>query len=156
MSGIGNGNIFSTGNTNFAGRLAAPNPMSTLANVAAATQPQEPQTNMKWVTSIDDVLNYVRTPNETLYFEDPEEQMIYIRETDGNGEIKNPLHGFRYDNVFEIPFGQEAKFVTKAEFQQLYGAFNNMNAKFDQVMNEMTSKLDLLFPTNLGEQEASK
>lgn len=145
MSSIGTGNIFSTGNTNFAGRLAAPNPMTTLANVAAATQPQEPQTNMKWVHSIDDVLNYVRTPNETLYFEDPDNQIVYIRETDGNGDIKNPLHGFRYENVYEIPFGQEAKFVTKTEFNQLYNLVSSMSGKLDQ-----------LFPTNLGEEESSK
>lgn len=145
MSSTSLGNIFSTGNTNFAGRLAAPNPMSTLANVAAATQPQEPQTNMHWVHSMDDVLNFVRTPNETLYFEDPDNQIIYIRETDGNGEIKNPLHGFRYDNIMEIPFGQEAKFVTKSEFNQLYNLVSSMSGKLDQ-----------LFPTNLGEGEDSK
>ena len=145
MSSNGTGNIFSTGNTNFAGRLAAPNPMTALANVAAATQPQEPQTNMKWVHSIDDVLNYVRTPNETLYFEDPDNQIVYIRETDGNGEIKNPLHGFHYENVYEIPFGQEAKFVTKTEFNQLYNLVSSMSGKLDQ-----------LFPTNLGEEAPSK
>lgn len=152
-------NIFSTGNTNFLGRLPAPptpGPLGTIANVAAATQPQEPQTNMIWVKSMDDVLNHVRTPNETLYFEDPEAQIIYIRETDGNGEIRNPLHGFHYDNLSEFPFGQEAKFVTKDEFQQLCNAFNNMNGKFDQVMANMSSKLDLLFPTNLDHQEETK
>lgn len=145
MSSIGTGNLFSTGNTNFAGRLAAPNPMTTIANVAAATQPQEPQTNMNWVHSLDDVLNHVRTPNETLYFEDPDKQIVYIRETDGNGEIKNPLHGFHYENVYEIPFGQEAKFVTKTEFNQLYNLVSSMSGKLDQ-----------LFPTNLGEEESSK
>ena len=145
MSSTGTGNIFSTGNTNFAGRLASPNPMTTLANVAAATQPIEPQTNMIWVHSMDDVLNHVRTPNETLYFEDPDNQLIYIRETDGNGEIKNPLHGIHYEKVFEIPFGQEAKFVTKTEFNQLYNLVSSMSGKLDQ-----------LFPTNLGEEESSK
>lgn len=148
--------IFSTGNTNFLNKLPTPQgPLGALSTAASMTQPQEPQTNMIWVKSMDDVLNHVRTPNETLYFEDPEGQIIYIRETDGNGEIKNPLHGFHYDNIIEIPFGQEAKFVTKAEFQQLYDAFNNMNGKFDQAMTAMTSKLDLLFPTNLdrGQEE---
>lgn len=149
--------IFSTGNTNFLNKLPTPTgPLGALSTVAAATQPQEPQTNMIWVKSMDDVLNHVRTPNETLYFEDPEEQIIYIRETDGNGEIKNPLHGFHYDNIVEFPFGQEAKFVTKAEFQDLCQAFNNMNGKFDQVMASMSSKLDMLFPTNLDRQEESK
>lgn len=148
---------FSTGNTNFAGRLAAPNPLATMANMASATQASEPQTNMIWVKSMDDVLNHVRTPNETLYFEDPENQVIYIRETDGNGEIKNPLHGFHYENIVEFPFGQEAKFVTKAEFQELYDAVNSMSGKFDNAMYGITSRLDQLFPTNLDlHQEGSK
>lgn len=154
---MSNAPIFSTGNTNFLNKLPTPTgPLGALSTAAAVMQPQEPQTNMIWVKSMDDVLNHVRTPNETLYFEDPEEQIIYIRETDGNGEIKNPLHGFHYDNIVEFPFGQEAKFVTKAEFQDLCQAFNNMNGKFDQVMASMSSKLDMLFPTNLDRQEESK
>lgn len=145
-------NIFSTGNTNFAQRLAAPNPLTAIANVAAATQPAEPQTNMIWVANLDEVLDHVRTPNETLFFGDQNEKIFYMRETDGNGEIKNPIHGFRYEE-FEIPFGPEAKFITKAEFQELYQAFNNMNGKFDQVIATMSEKLDLLMPTNLGGPE---
>lgn len=141
MSSVGN-NIFSTGNTNFMNRLPTPaTPMGTLANIASATNPPEPQCNLPWVHGIQEVLDRPRTPNETLYFGDADENIIYVRETDGNGEIKNPIHGLRYE-TFEIPFGQEAKFVTKDEFQQLYTLVSNMSGKLDQLM-----------PTNLGGQE---
>lgn len=135
MSSVGTNNIFSTGNTNFLNRISPTpaTPMGTLANVAAATQAPIPQCNLIWKNTIQEVLDHPRTPNETLYFGNPEENIIYVRETDGNGEIKNPLHGLRYE-TFEIPFGQEAKFVTKDEFQQLYKLVAGMSGKLDQLM----------------------
>ncbi|MBO6254494.1 MAG: hypothetical protein J6O49_12730, partial [Bacteroidaceae bacterium] len=67
--------------------------------------------------------------------------VIYRRETDVNGNIKNPLHALHY-TVEEVPFGPEAQFVTKDEHKQLYdlveklaGTVDGMNSKLEKLLN---------------------
>lgn len=100
-----------------------------------------PKCNIEWVDSIEAVLNYPTSPKEEMYFQDKNEPVIYRRETDGNGNIKNPIHALRY-TVEEIPFGPEAQFVTKDEHQKLYdlveklyGTVDGMNGKLEQLLN---------------------
>lgn len=119
--------IFSINNTNFANRITPP-------VVAPPTQPSVmlPQCNLIWKTNVEEVLGHPKAPNETLYFgcsgDDP---VIWVRETDGNGQIKNPLHKLTY-TVEEVPFGPEAQFVTKAEHQQLFDLVQSVSQKLDK------------------------
>ena len=100
-----------------------------------------PKCNIEWVDGLDQVLNHPTSPNEEMYFQDKNEAIIYRRETDGNGNIKNPIHVLRY-TVEEMPFGPEAQFVTKDQHQQLYNlveglakTVNGMNDKLEQLLN---------------------
>lgn len=132
-----NGPIFSAAPVNFLERQNSNNFANPLTNMAGAnpvpTQSQ-PQCNLFWKDSVDAVLDHPRSPNETLYFGHTSEPIIYVRETDANGQIKNPLHALHY-TVEEVPFGQEAKFVTKAEHQQLYDLVASMNKKLEDFLN---------------------
>ncbi|MBQ8838032.1 MAG: hypothetical protein IJ005_01790 [Bacteroidales bacterium] len=100
-----------------------------------------PKCNIEWVDGLEAVLNYPTSPKEEMYFQDKNEPIIYRRETDGNGNIKNPVHALRY-TVEEIPFGPEAQFVTKDEHQKLYdlveklyGTMDGMNEKLEKLLN---------------------
>lgn len=116
------GNIFSANPTNFVGRV---NPQP--ANVIA-----QPQCNLIWVANKEAVLAHPTSPNETLYFGcTGDEQVMWVRETDANGNIKNPLHKLVY-TAEEDPFGPEAQFVTKEEFQKLYDVVVGMSGKLDE------------------------
>lgn len=100
--------IFSANNTGFMSRPVT-QPISTIA---------PPQCNLIWVNNKDEVLNHPTSANETLYFGcRADEPVMWVRETDANGRIRNPLHKLRY-TVEEDPFGPEAQFVTK---DKLYG-----------------------------------
>lgn len=100
-----------------------------------------PRCNIEWVDNFDQILNYPTSPNEEMYFQDKNEPIIYRRETDGNGNIKNPIHVLRY-TVEEMPFGPEAQFVTKDQHQQLYSlveglakTVDGMNDKLEQLLH---------------------
>ena len=73
-----------------------------------------PKCNIIWVESMDEVLAHPTSPNEEMYFQDKNNPVIYRRETDANGNVKNPIHVLHF-TVEEIPFGPEAQFVTKDE-----------------------------------------
>jgi len=100
-----------------------------------------PKCNIVWVNSMDEVLAHPTSPSEEMYFHDKNEPVIYRRETDANGNIKNPIHALHY-TVEEVPFGPEAQFVTKDEHKQLYDlveklshTVDGMNGKLEQLLN---------------------
>lgn len=100
-----------------------------------------PKCNIIWVDSVDKILAHPTSPNEELYFHDQNEPIIYKRDTDGNGNVKNPIYALHY-TVKEVPFGPEAQFVTKDEHKQLYelveklaGNVESMNGKLEQLLN---------------------
>lgn len=98
-----------------------------------------PKCNLIWANDMDKVLSHPTSPNEQLYFGDENEQIIYVRETDGNGNVKNPIKALHY-TVEEIPFGPEAQFVTKEEHKQLYSLVEQLANN----MSSMDSKLEKL------------
>lgn len=113
-----------------------PQPMNPVMSAAAG-----PKCNIVWVESIDEVLSHPTSPSEEMYFHDKNNPVIYRRETDANGNIKNPIHALRY-TVEEVPFGPEAQFVTKDEHKQLYdlveklaGTVDGMNNKLEKLLN---------------------
>ena len=100
-----------------------------------------PKCNIVWVENVDEILSHPTSPNEEMYFHDKNNPIIYRRETDANGNVKNPIHALHY-TVEEIPFGPEAQFVTKDEHKQLYelveklaGNIDSMNGKLEQLLN---------------------
>ena len=100
-----------------------------------------PKCNLIWTDSIDKILSHPTSPNEQLYFHDENNPVIYCRETDGNGNVKNPIKALHY-TVEEIPFGPEAQFVTKEEHKKLYdlveklsGSVDSMNGKLEKLLN---------------------
>lgn len=121
---------------------ATVNPFNGLVNQtpvvpALNTQPvqnQQPQCNIIWINNMDDVLNHPTTPNSNLYFAERNDQIIWVRETDANGKIKNPLKRLSY-SVEDVPFGPEANFVTKDEHQKLYSLVEDMNKKLEKLLN---------------------
>lgn len=116
--------------------ITSPQPMNPVISAAAG-----PKCNIVWVESIDEVLSHPTSPGEEMYFQDKNNPVIYRRETDANGNIKNPIHALHY-TVEEVPFGPEAQFVTKDEHKQLYdlveklaGTVEGMNSKLEQLLN---------------------
>ena len=100
-----------------------------------------PKCNIVWVESMDEVLSHPTSPSEEMYFHDKNNPIIYRRETDASGNIKNPIHALHY-TVEEVPFGPEAQFVTKDEHKQLYElveklshTVDGMNGKLEQLLN---------------------
>jgi len=111
-------------------------PMNPIMSAAAG-----PKCNIVWVESMDEVLAYPTSPSEEMYFQDNNNPIIYRRETDANGNIKNPIHALHY-TVEEVPFGPEAQFVTKDEHKQLYDlveklthTVDGMNGKLEKLLN---------------------
>ena len=98
-----------------------------------------PKCNLIWVDAIDKILAHPTSPDEHLYFGDKNEQIIYLRETDASGKIKNPLKALHY-TIEEIPFGPEAQFVTKDEHKQLF----DLVSKLSQNVDSMNGKLEQL------------
>lgn len=129
-----------------AGYSAVLNPQNTQLNQAGTSNSiidsaAGPKCNLIWADSIDKVLSHPTSPNEQLYFHDENNPVIYCRETDGNGNIKNPIKALHY-TVEEIPFGPEAQFVTKEEHKKLYdlveklsGSVDSMNGKLEKLLN---------------------
>lgn len=121
--------------------------LSTLPNWAQGTPTNPiidaaagPKCNIVWVENLDEVLSHPTSPSEEMYFHDKNNPVIYRRETDANGNIKNPVHALHY-TVEEVPFGPEAQFVTKDEHRQLYelveklaGNVESMNGKLEKLL----------------------
>ena len=103
-------------------------------SVTTPAKAVQPQCNLYWVNSQEDVLNHPTSPNEQLYFGDRNEPVIYVRETDSNGVIKNPLHVLKY-SMEDVAFGPEANFVTKEEHQKLYDLVSQMNEKLEKLLS---------------------
>lgn len=120
---------------------------STMPNIAQGTVTNPildaaagPKCNVVWVENLDEVLSHPTSPSEEMYFHDKNNPIIYRRETDANGNIKNPVHALHY-TVEEVPFGPEAQFVTKDEHQKLYdlveklyGTVDGMNDKLEKLL----------------------
>ena len=110
------------------------------AATAAQAQPQapqQPQCNVIWVNSMDDVLNHPVAPNTQLYFAERENPVFWVRETDGNGKVKNPLHRLMYSNE-DVPFGPEANFVTKDEHKALFDLVSSMSQRVEELYASLT------------------
>ena len=100
-----------------------------------------PQCNLIWVKNFDAMMAHPTSPNEHMYFGDENDSVIYVRETDGNGQIKSPVKVLHY-TIEETPIGPEAQFVTKDEHKQLYslveklaGNVDSMNEKLERLLN---------------------
>lgn len=93
------------------------------------------QTNVVWVHGMEEVLNHPTAPNTQLYFMEIDNPVIWMRETDGKGNIKNPIHRMKY-SVEDVPFGPEANFVTKEEYQKLFDLVSGMSSQ----LNELAKK----------------
>ena len=74
-----------------------PQPMNPVISAAAG-----PKCNIVWVESIDEVLAHPTSPSEEMYFQDKNNPVIYRRETDANGNIKNPIHALHCINEREL------------------------------------------------------
>ena len=98
--------------------------------------PPQVQTNVIYVDNMQQVLDHPRTPNEHMYFPEKTTNVIWVRETDANAEIKNPLIRLTCKKD-EVTFGPEANFVTKAEHQELYNLVSSMNATLNKLMDEL-------------------
>lgn len=115
--------------------------------MAQSTSPQQqiidaaagPKCNLIWAKSLDQILAHPTSPNEQLYFGSETDQVIYVRETDAKGNVKNPIKVLHY-TVEEMPFGPEAQFVTKDEHKQLYSLVEKLAANVDS-MNGKLEKL---------------
>lgn len=131
----------------FGPTLTPATPVGTvMANTAMNAQAQatvsQSQSNVIYVDGMQEVLNHPAGPNEHLYF--PEKKfdsqtgtgVIWLRETDAKGEIKNPLKRLTY-TMDEVAFGPEANFVTKQEFQKLFDVVSSMSGNVSKLMEEL-------------------
>lgn len=98
-----------------------------------------PQCNLFWVKNFEALMKHPTAPNEQLYFGNEEESILYVRETDANGQIKSPIKVLHY-TIEEIPIGPEAQFVTKDEHKQLYSLVEKLSGNVDS-MNQKLEKL---------------
>lgn len=125
-------NIFSANSTSFLNR-SVPTSSAQPMQVAPGSVPMAmPQCNLIWVKDQEEVLNYVKAPNEVLYFGSmADDSIMWVRETDANGNIKNPIH-LIHCTIEEVPFGPEAQFVTKGEHKELFDLVKQMSEKLDK------------------------
>lgn len=99
-------------------------------------QPSPPQSIVRYVENMAEVLEYPAGPKEHNYFPEKNTNVIWVRDTDDKGQIKNPLRKLTY-NMEEVPFGPEANFVTKQEFQQLYEMTQSNNTMLGKLLEEL-------------------
>lgn len=112
------------------------NVMPNLAmNQQAQAISSQPQSNVIYVDGMQDVLEHPAGPNEHLFFVEKNTQTIWVRDTDSKGQIKNPLRKLSY-SMEEVPFGPEANFVTKQEFQKLFEIVQSTNGAINKLMKE--------------------
>lgn len=120
---------------------ASPIKQSTPTASASGITQLTPQCNLYWVKNFEALMAHPTSPNEHLYFGSEEEPILYVRETDANGQIRSPIKVLHY-TIEEIPIGPEAQFVTKDEHKQLYSLVeklstnvDSMNQKLEQLLN---------------------
>ena len=95
-----------------------------------------PQCNVIYVNGMQEVLDYPKSPNEHFYFPENDSNVIWVRETDSEAHIVNPLRKLNY-TMEEVPFGPEANFVTKQEHQQLYDLVSEVSKNVDRLIREL-------------------
>lgn len=95
-----------------------------------------PQCNVIYVNGMQEVLDYPKSPNEHFYFPENDGNVIWVRETDSDGRVINPLRKLTY-TMEEVPFGPEANFVTKQEHQQLYDLVSEMSKSMNRLIEEL-------------------
>lgn len=119
--------------------LPTPSPVPSMTSAQIAQPQQAPQCNLFWVKNIDAMMAHPTSPNEHLYFGNEDEPVLYVRETDGKGQIKSPIKVLHY-TIEEMPIGPEAQFVTKDEHKQLYSLVEKLSGNVDS-MNQKLEKL---------------
>lgn len=112
------------------------NPTTLAMSQQAQAVPSQPQSNVIYVGNMQDVLNHPTAPNEHLYFPETDSNIIWVRDTNAKGEIKNPLMKLTY-TMEEVPFGPEANFVTKQEFEKLFNLVLSTNGTVNKLMEEL-------------------
>ena len=110
-------------------------------NQQAQAVSSQPQSNVIYVDKMQNVLEHPAGPNEHMYFPEKETNVIWVRDTDSKGQIKNPLTKLVY-TVEEVPFGPEANFVTKQEFQKLFELVRLTNGAVNKLMDELGGSKD--------------
>ena len=119
-----------------------------MVTMNSAPQPVAPGNtcNVRYVANMEEMLSIPTTPNEHLYFPEADTNIIWLRETDGNGQIKNPVTRLTCQED-QVPFGPEANFVTKQQHQELYdmvaamaGTMNGMAESINWLKNELGGK----------------
>lgn len=110
----------------------------TMAGQVNNTQQNQtgPQCNVIYVNGMQEVLDYPKSPNEHFYFPENDGNVIWVRETDSDGRVINPLRKLTY-TMEEVPFGPEANFVTKQEHQQLYDLVSEMSKSVNRLIEEL-------------------
>lgn len=108
-------------------------------NQQAQAVSSPPQSNVIYVDGMQNVLEHPAGPNEHFYFPEKETNVIWVRDTDSKGQIKNPLKKLTY-TVDDIAFGPEANFVTKQEFQKLFDIVLATNGNVNKLMEELGGK----------------
>lgn len=128
--------------TPMSGNTVAPTISGPMATNQMPQNNQQPQiqSNVHYVNNMEEMLNFPTGPNEHMYFPEIDGEYIWLRETDGNGNIKNPVRRLQIGKEEEIPFGPEANFVTKQQHQELY----NMVASMATTMNGMADTINWL------------
>lgn len=119
--------------------LPTPSPVSNIPTTQMAQPQQTPQCNLFWVKNFDAMMAHPTSPNEHLYFGNEDEPILYVRETDGKGQIKSPVKVLHY-TIEEMPIGPEAQFVTKDEHKQLFSLVEKLSGNVDS-MNQKLEKL---------------
>lgn len=112
------------------------NPVNLAMNQQAQAVSSQPQSNVIYVDGMQNVLEHPAGPNEHLYFPEKNDNVIWVRDTDAKGEIKNPLKKLTY-TMEEVAFGPEANFVTKQEFQKLFDLVRSTNGTVNKLMEEL-------------------
>lgn len=111
-------------------------PVNLAMNQQAQAVSSQPQSNVIYVDGMQNVLEHPAGPNEHLYFPEKNSNCIWVRDTDAKGEIKNPLKKLTY-TIEDVPFGPEANFVTKQEFQKLFELVRSTNGTVNKLMEEL-------------------
>ena len=111
-------------------------PVNLAMNQQAQAVSSQPQSNVIYVDGMQNVLEHPAGPNEHLYFPEKNSNVIWVRDTDAKGEIKNPLKKLTY-TMEDVPFGPEANFVTKQEFQKLFDLVRSTNGTVNKLMEEL-------------------
>lgn len=110
--------------------------MPNLNTAQPNVQAMQGKCNMYWVDNMQAVLDQPTSPNEQLYFAEKNRPIIWVRETDGNGNVKNPLTRLTFTTE-QVPFGPEANFVTKEEHQKLYDEVRSMHEMLSSIYDAL-------------------